>query len=212
MHSIIPKPNNTINSTSLKVQSRKIHLSRAQTYEILRSHKIFVTLQSHHRTRAFRLEISIDRSQCQPYLSIGELGEEVGRSSVSCMFYYGTISNHRIRAIAKMLQLDGISYTRFIRLLGKLLDLFMGEEAIYIETIIAQDESNNLSVQRPRIEFDDKVYKRDKFSDNIPELQNSQPKVPEELEAEKDGIVYIKYDFEKKTLIPLLTNWTDSKE
>lgn len=77
-------------------------------------------------------------------------------------------------------------------LVEKLVRIFMTKEAFVLETNVGVTSEGSLHVQGARCGFDDAAYRSSKRQEDIHQLRNKADEVPEEVEAEKDGIVFIK--------------------
>lgn len=77
-------------------------------------------------------------------------------------------------------------------LLSSLIDIFFGKEASYLSTRISRNQQGELAVARAEFSFDDAAFRGGKRNADIQEMRDTSNEVPEEVEAEKDGIVYIK--------------------
>ena len=77
-------------------------------------------------------------------------------------------------------------------LVQEIVSLFMTKEAFLLETNVSLAPNGNLEVRGARFGFDDAAYRSSKRQEDIHKLRNKAEEVPAEVEAEKDGIVYIK--------------------
>lgn len=77
-------------------------------------------------------------------------------------------------------------------LLSSLIDIFFGKEATSLSTRISRNQQGELAVARAEFSFDDAAFRSGKRHADLQEMRDTSNEVPGELEAEKDGIVYIK--------------------
>ena len=77
-------------------------------------------------------------------------------------------------------------------LLSSLIDIFFGKEASSLSIRISRNQQGELAVARAEFSFDDAAIRSAKISTDLQEMRDISIEVPEEVEAEKDGIVYIK--------------------
>lgn len=96
-----------------------------------------------------------------------------------------------MEAISKYLGLAESVQASLSGVLQGLVDLFMSKEAFLLETKVGVTKEGGLEVQGARFGFDDAAYRSSKRQADIHQLRNKAEEVPEEVEAEKDGIVYV---------------------
>lgn len=77
-------------------------------------------------------------------------------------------------------------------LLSSLIDIFFGKEASSLSTRISRNQQGELAVARAEFSFDDAAIRSGKRNTDLQGMRDTSSEVPEEVEAEKDGIVYIK--------------------
>jgi len=77
-------------------------------------------------------------------------------------------------------------------LLRGLYDLFVQKEAFLLETTVRADNKQQLVVTGARFGFDDAAYRSALRQEDVHRLRAFEDEIPEEVEAEKHGIVYIK--------------------
>ena len=102
--------------------------------------------------------------------------------------------NTAMSSIATDLKCGEESLDSLSMLLSSLIDIFFGKEASSLSVRISRSQQGELAVARAEFEFDDAAFRSGKRHADIQELHDVSREVPEEIEAEKDGIVYIKYD------------------
>lgn len=72
-------------------------------------------------------------------------------------------------------------------------EIYKEKEAFVLETQVGICTDGSFEVHGARFGFDDAAFRSSGRQEDIHRLRNTAEEVPEEVEAEKDGIVYIKY-------------------
>ncbi|GIZ40304.1 hypothetical protein CKM354_000364900 [Cercospora kikuchii] len=82
------------------------------------------------------------------------------------------------------------------QLITSLAKMYTEKEAIILSGCLSIGGSGNLKLHQPSLTlmFDDAAYRSTKRQEDIHRLRQKDQEVPEEVEAEKDGIVYVKFD------------------
>ena len=146
-------------------------------------------------SRDYFLTLAVDRAKYRPCIitsfSIG--GES---PQLHAKTYTLKMDKHdaTMSSIAKDLKCGEESLDSLSFLLSSLIDIFFGKEASSLSVRISRSQEGELAVARAEFEFDDAAFKSGKRHADIQELRDASREVPEEVEAEKDGIVYIKYE------------------
>ena len=105
-----------------------------------------------------------------------------------------------ISRIASHLCLPASAEDQLASLVQALWEIFKEKEAFVLETRIGLSTGGNLEVHGAHFGFDDAAYRSSGRQEEIHSLRNKAEEVPEEVEAEKDGIVYIKYDHNTRSM------------
>ncbi|KXL42078.1 MAG: hypothetical protein FE78DRAFT_34747 [Acidomyces sp. 'richmondensis'] len=81
-------------------------------------------------------------------------------------------------------------------LIKALSKMYTDKEAVTLSGTISIDSSGNLQIHQSSLvlQFDDAAYRSSKRHEDIHRLRQKELEQPEELEAEKDGIVFVKLD------------------
>ncbi|MCJ1388633.1 hypothetical protein MMC18_001480 [Xylographa bjoerkii] len=82
----------------------------------------------------------------------------------------------------------------FYTIMDSLTRFFIEKEASSFKVQIVADKSQSLTVQSADLSFDDAAYRSAGRHKDIQAFRTMEDEVPEEVEAEKDGIVYIKLE------------------
>lgn len=99
-----------------------------------------------------------------------------------------------ILEVASHLCLPASAQDKLACLVQALWEIFREKEAFVLETRIGLSSEGHLEVHGAHFGFDDAAYRSSGRQEEIHSLRNKAEEVPEEVEAEKDGIVYITYD------------------
>ena len=94
----------------------------------------------------------------------------------------------------KGLRIDTRYNDAFGKMVTGLVRLFEEKEASTLELKFHQLGKSSLEVFEADLTFDNAAFKSGKRQEDIQSFRNTQDEIPEEVEAEKDDIVYIKYD------------------
>ena len=105
--------------------------------------------------------------------------------------YRNGIDAAKAQEIAEHLQLSETSKKSLPKLINELIDLYMQKEAFLVETMFVE-RLGDLKVVGAHFGFDDAAYRSTKRQADIHALRRTEDEDTQELEAEKDGIVYIK--------------------
>lgn len=143
----------------------------------------------------FSLSIAVDRAALSPCVIAAPL--DLAASRARFPFSYSTPSfNSRSEIVAKVashLQLSPHAHESLAGLLQTLWQLFKDKDAILLDVRVGREMlDNRLVVHSARFDFDDAALRIPGRHADISRLRNRDEEIPEEVEAEKDGIVYVK--------------------
>ena len=146
-------------------------------------------------SRDYFLTLAVDRANCRPCIitsfSIG--GESPHLHAKSYPLQVDEVEDdYTLSSIATDLNCGEESLDSLSFLLSSLVDIFFGKEASSLSTRVSRNQEGELAVARAEFEFDDAAFRSGKRHADIQELRDASREVPEEMEAERDGIVYIK--------------------
>lgn len=182
----------------LPAQRRTLYIKQNQALEMLKE-KGVVTADIAGSEDDFKLAISIDRTALSPCIAASPTThptDSLARSR-KFPFNYGKrefdANGIQIRDVAHHLALPKSGHGQLAKLLEKLVDIFMTKEAFLLEIRAAVTKNGELQVSGAQFGFDDAAFTSSKRQEDIHSLRNKAEEVPEEVEAEKDGIVYVKY-------------------
>lgn len=144
----------------------------------------------------FYLSITVDRSSLSPCITVSSVIEpsqslripfnyakpEFSRKTndiiqTQILFFLGYETEHR----------DAVG-----RYFVKLYRIFRENEAFALETRVSFSQTGEVVVHEAKFGFDDAAYKSAGRQHKVHKLRDIRTEVPEEVKAEKNGIVYIK--------------------
>ena len=187
------------------LQRRRMHLPERKAFDMLEAKGVPIMKQEDPESRDYFLTITFDRNAYQPCLitsySIG--GESPHLHAKSYLLRFGVIDLDR--AIMSHIMSDfrvklnlgdrgDPSFDSLARIVISLFHIFYEREASSLSIRISRDLQGQFEVARATFEFDDAAHRSKRHGD-IQALRDTKDEVPEEVEAEKDGIVYIKSVF-----------------
>ncbi|EER27972.1 succinyl-CoA synthetase beta chain, putative [Coccidioides posadasii C735 delta SOWgp] len=189
-----------LRSSSISAQRRSLYLQQSDSFVLLKERNIPV--RESNEPGAFFLGASIDRTAHSPSFIASPTidAKRYIESAKIFPFEYGkrefSANSAEIQAIAAHVGLAEPVQKSLSTLLEALTDIFMTKEAFSLETKVAVSSAGVLEVQGARFGFDDAAYRSAKRQEDIHKLRNKELEVPEEVEAEKDGIVYVRLEGE----------------
>lgn len=147
----------------------------------------------------FKLAISVDRTTLSPCIAASRTADPVDSATRTRKFPfdYGKrefdSNGTHVKHVAQCLALPKSAHSQLAALLNRLVDIFMRKEAFLLETQVTMSGTGELQVSRARFGFDDAAFTSSKRQEDVHSLRNKAEEVSEEVEAEKHGIVYVKY-------------------
>lgn len=179
------------------VQRRFLHVKQHQAFDMLKEAKI----QTHAKNASpedFHLSITVDRRSLSPCVIVSS-GSDFPELSLRLPFNYvkpefsTNTSNAILSEIASFLGLE----TEYQQALGTYLQglykIFRDNEAFLLETRASISAEKRIVVHEAKFGFDDAAYKSSGRHEKLHQLRDVAAEVPEEVRAEKSGIVYVKY-------------------
>jgi succinyl-CoA synthetase alpha subunit len=97
-----------------------------------------------------------------------------------------------VSAVASYVSLPESSHGKLASLVQALWNIFKEKEAFVLETRVGTSADGILEVRGARFGFDDAAFRSSGRQEEIHSLRNTAEEVAEEVEAEKDEIVYVK--------------------
>ena len=181
---------------SVSTQRRTLYIKQDQAFDILKGNGIATA--STQSDNDFKLAISIDRTALSPCISASPTAhpEDSLTKTRKFPFDYGKrtfdANTTQLRDVSHHLQLPKSAHAQLPALIQGLVDIFMTKEAFILETQVSVTSTGELQISGARFGFDDAAFKSSRRQEAIHSLRNKTEEVPEEVEAEKDGIVYVK--------------------
>lgn len=190
------------------VQRRNMHVPELQAFQILANHGIPISHGSlfclnnglpvssmeDSKARDYFLTITIDRKNCTPCIitshSIGGESPQIHACSYPLIFKQH-VDGPTMRNIARDLDFNIDSANPIEGIIHKLVHVFLEKEASSLSTRLSRSLQGEFEVARAILAFDDAAHRSKRHKD-IQKMRNTEYEVAEEVEAEKDGIVYIK--------------------
>lgn len=140
--------------------------------------------------------ISVDRTALSPCIVASPTAEFDQAHSRKFPFSYtqpNFANSSVIAAVASHLGLPDSTHGKLTSLVQALWEIFTEKEAFVLETRIGASANGELEIHGARFGFDDAAFRSSNRQEEIHRLRDISEEVPEEVEAEKHGIVYIKY-------------------
>ncbi|KAF3480145.1 succinyl-CoA synthetase subunit alpha [Arthroderma uncinatum] len=188
-HTITRRPQGL---TSFYPQRRTLYIKSSDAFSLLKEKNISV-----HETEEpakFTLTVAIDRKSRGPCIKVTRLGPDANGMTYQFPFSYN-VRDFDEASIASTLDLENYhpsATESFEKLLHALMDIFVTTEAFLLEVKVGvTEDTKGLHVLDARFGFDDAAYCSSGRQGDIHALRNKADEVPSEVEAEKDGIVYI---------------------
>ncbi|CZR70140.1 probable succinyl-CoA synthetase subunit alpha [Phialocephala subalpina] len=174
-------------------QRRNLHIAEDQALGLLRERGINASVYS-GKGRKHMLGVAVDRANLSPCIVASPAADtnqpHLDMKKFSFDYRKG-LDSIRIAAIAQHLQLTESSKDSLPKLINGLIDLYMKKEAFLLETMFVE-RLGELKVVGANFGFDDAAFRSTKRQEDIHALRRIEDEDPQEVEAEKDGIVYIK--------------------
>lgn len=177
-------------------QKRTLYVSQEHAFDLLRQHGIS-TSNSLGQAKQHMLAVAIDRTNKCPTIIVtpnpGSPDDIIQTETRSYPFdYQKGFDVALIPQIALHLGIHPSTQASLQTVLTRLFGLFMKREAFLLETSVVE-HLGGLEVVSAHFGFDDAAFRSTKRQSDIHGLRQIDSEDPAEIEAEKDGIVYIKY-------------------
>jgi succinyl-CoA synthetase alpha subunit len=148
---------------------------------------------------AFYLAITVDRTERSPCIATAptadpsQLGARIRRYPYD---WREGPSDAVIRQAIENAQLDAAPPAQAKALIQALARIYKEKEAVTLSGAVSLDGNGNLRIHQTSLllQFDDAAYRSSKRQEYIHKLRRKEDEVPEEVEAEKDGIVFVKLE------------------
>ncbi|KAF1989147.1 hypothetical protein K402DRAFT_391304 [Aulographum hederae CBS 113979] len=179
-------------------QRRSLHLQSSQASSLLKEHGI-ATSASAEDSRL--LVVTISRTSRSPCVIASPTTSPSGIHERSKKFPFSFVdgpSPSVCQAVTAHLQMDAAppaARAGVTKLIDTLWTIFKEKEAVSLSTYLAvSPNSDALEVTNPEFSFDDAALRSCGRQKDLHALRDTSIEDPKEVEAEKDGIVYVKLD------------------
>ena len=177
-------------------QRRNLYIKASQAFDMLKE-KGIPTVDNPTGLPEKFIAISIDREWRQPCIIASPTTDpsEAFAKSKKFPFSHNTdeaTSDSMLEDILAHLGISGRGQSALRRLVSELVDIFMSKEAFVVQTQIVLDNSGGLQVQKAKFGFDDAAFKSSGRQADVHALRDVESEVSEDVEAEKEGMLYVK--------------------
>ncbi|PGH12181.1 hypothetical protein AJ80_06801 [Polytolypa hystricis UAMH7299] len=169
---------------------RNLYIKQSQAFDLLKGKGISVSDTT--KVDGFSLAVSVDRTAKSPCVIASPTTDPAKSPTMSQRFPFPYGQSADVQAVATHLGLERSAVESLSKLTNTLVDIFMSKEAFLLETQAGVSADGTLRVHGARFGFDDAAFRSSKRQEDIHCLRNKAEEVLEEVEAEKDGIVYVK--------------------
>jgi succinyl-CoA synthetase alpha subunit len=193
MSRVRPMSRTLVSRQTAVVQKRNLYIREDLAFDLLRERGVNASEYS-GKGRKRMLAVAVDRKNLCPSIiaSPASNPEDPHAEAKGFPFDYKNGFNvSQVPAIAEHLQLGQTSKESLPKLINGLVDLYMKKEAFLLETMFVE-RLGDLKVVGARLRFDDAAFRSTKRQSDIHTLRRVENEDPQELGAERDGIVYIK--------------------
>lgn len=196
----------TLASGSVAHQKRSLYIKQFQAFDILEQKSVIFSESP--SASDFAVSVSVDRTALSPCIIAAPTAESDPSQSRRFPFGYtqrNLDEGSLIPEVASHVGLPASAHGRLSSLVQALWEIFREKEAFVLETRVGTTPDGSLEVHGARFGFDDAAFRSSGRQEDIHRLRDTAEEVPEEVEAEKDGIVYVKYGATLPTQKPVLT-------
>lgn len=182
----------------IRQQHRTLYIKQYQALDMLKEKGIPVS-DTPSNEKEHLIAVSIDRSAKAPCIIASPSTNPADMYKLSKKFPFaygsnGAASDDMISNISSHLGLPAQSQQSLSSLISTLIDIFMSREAFVLETRITLPPSSpeTVTVQGAHFGFDDAAFKSSGRQKEVHALRDLAAEVPEEVAAEKEGMIYVK--------------------
>lgn len=162
---------------------------------MLENRRVSISEDENPRSREHFLQITIDRATCTPCIvtsySIGGESPQIHAKSHPLGLDM-RVNRSTYSSIVAELSCSRDSYESLTKILSALIDIFFSKEASSLTVRLSRNANSKISVARSEFTFDDAAFRSSKRQEELQAMRDIDSELPEEVEAEKDGIVYMK--------------------
>lgn len=180
-------------------QRRTLYIKQDHAFDMLRKKYVNVS-EAAPSNDGFALSISVDRTALSPCIVASPTLDPKTSLALSRKFPFDYLKPDLsiVDAVASYLKLPDAARGKLRHLIHMLWHIFRKNEAFLLETKVVCTPDGMLEVRGARFGFDDAAYKSAGRQEDVHKLRNKKEGVPEEVKAEKQGMVYVKYDLSLK--------------
>ena len=175
------------------IQKRSLYIRESFALDMLREKGVNAAEYSGKGTRRL-LAVAVNRTTRSPCIicSPGSDPDLAHVEAKSFPFdYQRGFDPLNVPALAHHLQLDHSTHQSLLKLINCLFDIYIKKEAFLLETMFVE-RLGELKVVGANFGFDDAAFRSTKRQADVHALRAIEDEDAQELEAEQDGIVYIK--------------------
>lgn len=190
---IQPQTRPVASRSSVSVQKRSLYIKENLALDMLRERGINAAEYSGSGRRRL-LAMSVDRPSLSPCIIASPASdpEQAHAEAKSFPFDYEKgFDPSNVSALAQHLQLGQSAQPSLLKLINRLFDLYVTKEAFLLETMFVE-RLGDVKVVGARFGFDDAAFRSAQRQADVQALRATEDEDAHELEAEKEGIVYIK--------------------
>lgn len=175
-------------------QKRSLYVKQFQAFDILKQKSIAVSEATSDSNVS--VSVSVDRTALSPCITASSSAKFDAAQTRKFPFSYTQETFHNsplVTTMASHLGLPESAHRELARLVQALWEIFKEKEAFVLETRVGHAADGSLEVHSAHFGFDDAAFRSSGRQVEVHRLRDTAEEVPEEVEAEKDGIVYVKY-------------------
>jgi succinyl-CoA synthetase alpha subunit len=174
---------------------RSLYIKQFQAFDILKRKSIPVNESASSSDSSVSISITVDRTALSPCIIASSTSESNPARPLKFPFPYTQteFGSSIIAAVASHLGHPASAHEQLTGLVQALWEIYKEKEAFTLETQLAISANGTLEVHGARFGFDDAAYRSSGRQEDIHKLRDTAEEAAEEVEAEKDGIVYVKY-------------------
>ncbi|KAJ5682270.1 hypothetical protein N7462_005435 [Penicillium macrosclerotiorum] len=179
--------------TLIAEQKRTLYLKKFQAFDILKQKSIHIKEGVTNSDGS--ISVSVDRTALSPCIIVspGSGFDPVQSHRFPFSYTQASFDNNTIISeVASRLGLPASAKGQLEDLVQALWEIFKEKEAFILEVQVGTSADGALEVHGARFGFDDAAFRSSGRQEDIHLLRAKEEEVPEEVEAEKDGIVYVK--------------------
>ncbi|KAI3109726.1 hypothetical protein CBS147333_5373 [Penicillium roqueforti] len=177
---------------------RTLYIKQFQAFDILKQKSVPVNESASNSDSPVSVSIAVDRTALSPCIIASATSGFSPAQSQRFPFPYtqSKFESSVIADVAEQLGLPASAHKQLEGILQALWEIYKEKEAFTLETQIGISPDDVLEVQGARFGFDDAAFRSSGRQEDIHKLRDISEEVAAEVEAEKDGIVYVKLEGE----------------